>query len=463
MSKVNLITMMLLSVLMITGCAGTTSQDTATVVQEPPAEKATIYSNVALVDGTGAPLKKSMSILVRGATIEAILSQSEMDRMRSDDITLVDGTGWYAVPGLIDSHVHMATLPNDRQAKAIMRRYLYSGITSVRDMAGDGRALMNLSRRTHLKEIDAPDLYYSALMAGPSFFVDPRPAMSAQGEEPGHVPWMQAITPETDMPQAVALARGTWATGIKIYANLDVEEVRRIARESKKQGIKVWSHSMVFPAFPNEVVEAGVDVISHVCRLAFEISQEKPTEYHHKVIPDYANLNPRHEKIKAIFLSMKDQDIVLDATVWLYAELERMKRENPEVKTIPVNCPADFAGRLTAFAHELGVDISTGTDGATPYDAAYPALYEELDVLQDKVGMSPLQIIRSASIVGAKTLGIEQDTGTLEVGKKADIVFVTQNPLQDISNLRSVILTVKGGTEYRRSNYQKLTKEEMNE
>ena len=70
----------------------------------------------------------------------------------------------------INSHVHMATQPNRRYAEALLRRDLYSGVTALRDMAGDARALADLSRSARLGDIPSPDIHYSALMAGPQFF-----------------------------------------------------------------------------------------------------------------------------------------------------------------------------------------------------------------------------------------------------------------------------------------------------
>ena len=323
------------------------------------------------------------------------------------------------------------------------------------------RALAELARESRLKKIPAPDLYYSALMAGPSFFKDPRPGMAAEGEVPGAVPWMQAITPETDIREAVTLARGTWATGIKIYANLPAAEVRRIAEEGHKQGIKVWAHSMVFPAYPSEVVGAGVDVVSHVCRLAFEVAGQRPQEYHHKVALDFAALDARSPVLAGIFEQMAEQGTILDATLWLYANRENYEQEQPAEKRDASICPSAFAGAMTQFAFESGVDISTGTDGMLPYDADYPALFDELAILVEKAGMPPLQVIRSATYVGAKALGLEADRGTVEAGKRADLIFLSKNPLTDIDNMRSVVLTVKGGTDYPREAYKPIDKAEL--
>lgn len=127
-------------------------------------------------------------------------------------------------------------------AEFILNRQLYAGITTARDMAGDVRSLMDLQRASLVKEIDAPDLHFSALMAGPEFFTDPRTVSSAAGETPGEVSWMQAVTEETDLAQAVALARGTWATGIKTYAAIDgdlLADAIALTRRAWEAGVMV--------------------------------------------------------------------------------------------------------------------------------------------------------------------------------------------------------------------------------
>ena len=144
------------------------------------------------------------------------------------DGTERDMQGAMVLPGLINTHVHMATWPNTPFAEALLRRDVYSGITAVRDMAGDARELGFLSRAALLGEMPSPDIYYAALMAGPEFFKDKRTHDAAQGATPGAVPWLQAITARTDIQLAVAAARGTGATGIKIYADLPPPLVDRM-------------------------------------------------------------------------------------------------------------------------------------------------------------------------------------------------------------------------------------------
>jgi imidazolonepropionase-like amidohydrolase len=396
------------------------------------------------------------------------LSVRDLGEATAAGAKVVDGKGAYAIPGLIDTHVHLATSPNRRAAEALMRRDLYGGITAERDMAGDTRALADLARAALLKEIAAPDLYYSALMAGPAFFHDKRTISSAQGAVPGQVPWMQAITESTDLRVAVAYARGTWATGIKIYADLPGDLVGKITAEAHRQGIEVWSHATIFPARPHDAVNAGVDVISHVCLIAYEASPTVPPEYHHRAQPDYAKIDVENPSIRDLFDQMARQRTILDATLRVYAEDERQReaskaKKDPNTTPPPPGCPLGFAARLTNAAYRHGVLISTGTDGTTPRENPYPPLDEELALLQHRAGIPAAQVLKSATLVGAMTLGLEHELGSLQPGKLASFVLLAKNPLADVSNVRSVIMTVKRGTPYPRERYRPISADEWPE
>lgn len=413
-----------------------------------------LYTNLNLIDGTGAAVRRDMALRVEDGVIRAIEPMRDLARPGAG-VEVIDGAGRYAIPGLIDTHVHMATSPEDEQPLALLERQLYSGITSVRDMAGDVRVLSGLARDTRLGRIAGPDLYYVALMAGESFFADPRPASSARGETPGAVPWMQAIDADTDMPQAVALARGTWATGIKIYADLPAADVRRITAEGHRQGMKVWAHSTVFPASPGEVVDAGVDTISHVCRLVFETVDIPPAHYDHDMAPDYAGTDPADARIVAVLDDMRERGTVLDATVALYGRAQARAQARASAESGPyTGCPSAFAAALTREALDRGVEVSTGSDFVAEDDSPWPALFEEMAVLQREVGMAPVQVIRAATLVGARVLGIDESTGSLQVGKRADMVLLDRDPLQDLDNLHSVSLTVKAGERYPRADFR---------
>lgn len=418
----------------------------------PKAKPVVVYRGATLIDGTGAPPRRNVSVVVDGERIVAVGPSGDRS-VEPAGAEVVDVSGLFVLPGLIDSHVHLATPPNPAAAEAELRRLLYSGVTAVRDMADDTRSVAELQRRARVGEIAGPDLYFTALMAGPSFFDDPRTAAASLGETPGKAPWMQAISADTDLPLAVAMARGTYASGIKIYANLPAERVKAITEEAHRQGVRVWAHSAVFPATPKEVLDAGVDVVSHVCPLAYQVSASVPPSYQDPTPVDLAALGQgENPTIAALFDQMAAKGVVLDATVRVYVEHEARWAKSPTGR--PPRCPAEVAYRLTAQAYRRGVLISAGTDGETDAADPYPALHEELELLADKVGMPPLQVIRSATQIAARATGREAEMGVVEPGKLANLVFVAEDPVQDVSNLRSVVFTVKRGQRFARTDFR---------
>ena len=155
-----------------------------------------------------------------------------------DSFHILRMKGKYLLPGLIDAHVHMATDPsgtdNREHTLSTLKQMLFKGVTSVRDMAGDARTLAGLARDALTGDIPSPDIYYAALMAGPDFFSDPRTATSTKGAVAGHTPYMLAVTDSTNLPAAIAAAKGTGATGIKLYANLSSRLAAHIIAEAHK-------------------------------------------------------------------------------------------------------------------------------------------------------------------------------------------------------------------------------------
>ena len=99
-------------------------------------------------------------------------------------------------------------------------------------MADDLRAVGDLARASLVGEIAAPDIFHTALMAGPGFFTDRRAALVSTGGEPGQVPWMRAVTERTDLALAVAEAKGTLAIAIELYADLSPDLAARITAEA---------------------------------------------------------------------------------------------------------------------------------------------------------------------------------------------------------------------------------------
>jgi imidazolonepropionase-like amidohydrolase len=417
--------------------------------QIAPVAPLEIFYGFTLIDGTGRPPIPDAAISVRGNSIVTVGSRRELLSGPSAprDAIVINLGGGYVIPGLIDAHVHLSTFPNRQNAEAELHRMLYAGVTAVRDMAGDARALAALARNSRLGEIDAPDVYFAALMAGPPFMADPRPQAAAAGERAGEVPWLQAITPQTDIVAAVARAKGTYATGVKIHADLAAAEVTRITEEAHRQGMKVWAHSMVVPARPAEVIAAGVDVVSHVCDIAWEAMQQVPPRYHHDMTPQYGSFTAGSAVFTQFFQEMRRRGTILDATLATYA---RQSSEND----LPGGCDIAFARSLVRQAMEEGVSVAAGSDFTTPPNAPWPALFEELEELVEGGGLTTMEAIAAATSVAARTIGIEATHGVLAHGRPVSFVFLRSDPLADIRNLRSVQAVWKNAERFDRAAYR---------
>jgi len=404
------------------------------VAQYKPALLA--LTDVSIIDVNHRTPLSHQTVLISNGRIQSIFNSGS--KPIPDTAVIIPMSGRFLLPGLIDSHVHMATDPSGTDNRAhttdVLKRMLFSGVTTVRDMAGDARVLSGLSREAQLGEIESPDIYYSALMAGPDFFKDPRTASSTRGGVSGHEPFMQSITDTTNLVLAVGQAKGSGASGIKLYADLSARLVKNIVSEANKQNINVWGHAWLQEAIPSDLVNAGVGSISHVPLLVREIRGEIPTNWksmtHNssfwdETIPDLSDL----------FNLMKSHHTILDATLLTYkkwAESDTTARWAYEV-----------GKRITSQAYKAGVTICAGTD-----DDQEQFVQDELRLLVSDAGFLPIDAIIAATSHCAMALRLQEDRGTIESGKLADLLILDKNPLINIDNIGTVYMVIKNGRIY---------------
>lgn len=357
-----------------------------------------------------------------------------------DSAIVISLKGKYLLPGLIDSHVHMATDPNGTDNRAhtleVLRQMLYSGITTVRDMAGDARILAELARDANQGEITSPGIYYSALMAGPTFFSDPRTQASTKGGIPGNMAYMKAITDSTNLLLAVAQAKGCGASGIKLYANLSDVLARKIIAEAKRQNTPVWSHAWLQGAKPSDLVSAGCISISHAPLLIYEKINKVP-DFWKKSHHDASFWDKAVPELDKLFNEMKQHHTVFDATLLTYKKWA--------ASDTSMQWDYEIAKRITSRAYKAGVTICAGTD-----DDQEQFVQDEMRLLITDASFSPFDAIVAATKNSAAALNLEVVKGSVSPNMDADLLVLTRNPLSDIDNIKSVEMIIKSGHIYQK-------------
>jgi imidazolonepropionase-like amidohydrolase len=412
-----------------------------------------LLTHATVIDGTGAPAQTNTTIFIEGARIQSIYPSDS--RPTPKGATVEDLSGRYVIPGLIDAHVHISDVePDIAHYQGFLRALVEGGVTGIRDMAGNARLLGYLAQQTDTDKFAGPDIFYAALMAGPSFFArDARVEAAAPGAMVGTAPWMRAVDAQTDLAAAIAAAKGTGATAIKIYANLPAAMVRAITIEAHNQDLRVWTHATIFPARPSDAVSAGVDTISHSPYLVWEGAATVPDDYGERARGDFAHIRPDAPAMLALFDAMHQHGTILDATLSVFRDEAEHQSKKVGVGIMPWSYTA------TRLAHEHGVLVDAGTDSSglpdgpddSPNLKALPGVHEEMALLVEQCGFTPLEAIHAATEIGAKAMGQSDTRGTIAQGLRADLVVLTADPTADIHNTTKIAFVIKNGVEFRRA------------
>lgn len=391
-----------------------------------------VIDDVTLIDGTGAAARAHARIVIRDGRIAAVESPGGAI---PDSARVIDGRGLFAIPGLIDGHVHLGGSSWQNRVDQL-HRTLLGGVTSVYELAGDTRISGDLARAVMAHELAGPSIYYSALLAGPPFFVDPRAIGISTGYRVGEAPWAHAIAADSDLTRIVAAAHGTGAGTIKLYASLDSATVTRAIAAAHAQGMRVVAHATTFPAKPSDLIAAGVDMLAHTPYLVWEGSP-RTGDWTKRAAGDFLGVPPDGPVITHLLESMRDRHVALNPTLWVFAESQK----SDSVSRVR----APWMNAVTRRAADMGVAIVAGTDNM--FDArrdSLPTLHRELQ-LEVQAGLTPMQALISATSAAARAIGVDSARGTIAVGRAADLVLLEANPMVDIRNTRRIRLVIKDG------------------
>ena len=398
-----------------------------------PAEQSGDFaiSGATLVDATGKPPVEDSIVVIRQGRIVAAGPRAKVAIPRG--IAVVDAKGKTLLPGLWEMHSHFSGVE-------FGPALLAAGITTTRDCGGEFDYLV--AQRDAVEKHGA--LGPRLLLAG---------LVDAGGLKAfGHV---TAETPE----EGRAVVDRYHAAGfqqIKLYTFLAPDTIRAITAEAHRLGMTVTGHvPQVFNAIQG--VEAGMDQINHlnyvttvlrpagggrgavdlnsdVARNAIQFFKE-----HHTVIDPTAGWGEMAGHSKAGDVATFEPGIV-KAPFVLETKFRGMGG-NTTAEQMQTRTAQTLA--VIGALHKAGVTIVPGSDtGLVGY-----GLLRELE-LYVQAGMTPLEAIQCATIVSARAMGLDGDSGTVEAGKRADLILVDGNPLTNISELRRVSRVVANGRLY---------------
>ena len=348
----------------------------------------------------------------------------------------IDGTDLYAIPGLVDGHVHL-TVPNypDRM-RADLNAALLDGVTSVREMGGDVPAFRPLADSSQKGDPGLPRIFYAALLASDSWFAAQHFPVSFAA---GHRPWLASVEPASDPDPLIRAAAGAGVTGIKLTSGIAPEDVEALSRAAHAVGLRVWSHAAVHPGRPSDAIRAGVDVLSHATLLAWETQAIDWTDNDNasrwmQACRALAGDAPRRA---SLFVQMRISGTLLEPTL----AASRHQRP-PGRKGLD---PVDACGiQLTRDAHAAGISLVAGTDFFLQR-AGRAVLHEELHLLVRDGGLSPREALQAATVNAARAVGQQGSLGRLRPGFLADVVLLSADPTIDIDNADCIVAVIKAG------------------
>lgn len=414
----------------------------------------TALVNADVIDGHGNPPMKDQAILIVDGRIDTIFDSGE--RSLPEGTRTIDLDGHTVLPGLIEGHVHLT--PNPHAADGL-REMFSAGITTVRDVGGDARVMKDLIAQATAEPGTMPDLVYSAVLYGPQFLGNPKAIGSARGLEPGTAPWSRVVTADSDIPEVVADAKATGATGLKLYASIEPDLLRKITEEAERQDMKTWSHSIIFPSTIDHVVQAQPDEVVHAKGFISAGREDLPDNFKdgtRKWIAarDFEGTDPDSTRYKRLFAEMVEAGIILQPALLADIAVPERRlgplptgaRKKRPPRPAWMKKMADWACRMTGAAHRAGVTISAGSDtfGNRPF------LERELSRLVE-CGLSPLDAIQAATHNNAQATGLENEIGSVEEGKRADLVVIGGDPSEKIGRIGDVRMVIKDGQVIRTS------------
>lgn len=440
----------LLSALLCAGCA-------ARGPEAPPLAADLAITNVTVVDVERGLLLRDHSVLVRGSRIVAVGESATTDARGAT--RSVNATGRYLIPGLSDSHVHLSLT-----GPSVLPLFVANGITSIRDVGSRFSQVDSMRRRMSAGEIVGPDIRTSGpVLEGAAWM-----QAAYQLAPPEHPIWAGAPRVIVSAANAQHVVDSLKAAGVDLIKARNVwgADFLALADATERAGMPFASHN------PNRVymVDAaarGLDSFEHAESIWGDfdsLSVAARERMFGEVAARGALVVPTLTADVGLVLSA---DSVLLAAVhdslglrdarnrMIPARMRMMWGEAVSQRRKYGGHPAGTSGKITRDVramHAAGIVLLAGTDvGGIPIVYPGSSLHEELELLVTESGLSNLDALRTATRNPPRFFGRQDETGTITVGKVADLVLLDADPLSDIRNTRRISGVVLRGRYFDRS------------
>ena len=410
---------------------------------------------VQLIDGTGAAPKSGQTILLENGRIRAI----------GDDVTIPDGaerldlSGHTVLPGLVGVHNHTFYTTSVRQSQMNVtspRLYLASGVTTIRTTGSySPYSEINMKRAIEEGEMVGPRMH----VTGPYI------------TGPGASTFMTQIGTPEDAKRVVAYWAEEGATWFKAYTRISRAELEAAIEEAHSRGLKFTGHlcSVTF----REAVDLGIDSLEHGFFTNTEYDEnKKPDECPPGFRDSLRNLEIDSEPVKATIDHMVENEVAMTSTLAVY-ELSVPDRPPLEGRTMTALAPgardeylarreeikkqagdsvmADLFPRAQAFEYaffKAGGLLAAGVD-PTGNGGALPGFGDQRNYeLLLEAEFTPAETVQIMTLNGARVLSIDDDLGSVEVGKIADLIVIEGDPATRPADIRNVVIVFKDGVGY---------------
>ena len=442
-------------------------------LEAQPPTTVLIIHDVTVIDTTGGPAQPHRTVIVRDGKIEEVGSSAGGMGGKLTG-THIDGSGKYLIPGLWDMHVHIVFGDWFPRAKQVtLPLFIANGITGVRDMGSELEVLQQWRKEIAAGTLIGPRI----VMSGPML----------DGPQPRFPSSIAIKTPE-DGRRAVDGLKQRGVDFIKLQSLIPRDAVFAIADEAKKQNITFVGH-VPDSVRASEASNAGQKSFEHLIGI-FEGSSPLEDQFIKGAKTESQFLSTYDPKLatKLFELLARNQTWQCPTLVWERGGNlieERDLAHDPRAKYVPAYWKDvtwkrftdqvehefntdDLATRkrfvekeleVVNSMHRADIPFLAGTD-TPPGVYIFPgfSLHEELQRFV-AAGFTPLEALQTATLNPAKFLGRENELGTIEKGKLADMVLLDANPLDDIRNTQKIAGVVANGRYFSRSDLDKMLAE----